>query len=318
MTTTSGTPSRSRTPLDQAAVDEALAGLDVGRVLLVPATGSTSTDLVAAVTADPAAWPDRSLLVTDHQRAGRGRAGRSWTTPQGAALTLSVLLRPTVPLDRFGWVPLIAGLAVVRGIGEVTGIQAGLKWPNDVLLRAADGSELAGWGPHRKVAGVLSELVTGPAGPAVVVGIGLNVSQTSAELPVPSATSLALALEGARTGRTGRMEGTDGTEADEASGAVLDRAALLRAVVSDLIELDGLWRAGDGSVQREVASACLTLGATVQVELPGGGVLEGVARGFSAEGALEVVDVEGRVRTVLAGDVHHLRAPGAPVTSRGR
>jgi BirA family biotin operon repressor/biotin-[acetyl-CoA-carboxylase] ligase len=274
----------------------------IGRVEVVAGTGSTSTDLVRAVAADPGAWPDRSVLVTDHQQAGRGRAGRTWTTPQGAALTFSVLLRPGVRLERFGWVPLLAGVAVVRALADL-GVTASVKWPNDVLVSAPDGTALAGWGVQRKVAGVLSELVTTPTGPGVVVGIGVNVSQTADELPVPSATSLRLVGEG----QAGRTAG------DELAAGDVDRTSLLASLMSHLVHLDDAWRAGDAAVTALCVAACGTIGAAVQVELPGGGHVEGVASGLSAEGALELVDVEGRTVTVLAGDVHHLRpAPGAP------
>ncbi len=151
---------------------------------------STSTALLEAATADPGAWPDRSVLVADHQQAGRGRAGRTWTTPRGVAVTVSVLLRPDVDRRHLGWVPLLGGLAAARALRDL-GAPATLKWPNDVLLPAA--TDVPGWGPYRKVAGVLADLHPGPGDPVVVLGVGLNVAQTAAELPVPTATSLAMA-----------------------------------------------------------------------------------------------------------------------------
>ena len=280
--------------LDPSAVADALAAVPgLGKVVVVSRTASTSTDLVAGATADPPAWPDWSVLVADHQAAGRGRAGRTWTTPPRAAVTVSVLLRPRVPLDRFGWVPLLAGLAVVQALREVAGTTAVLKWPNDVLVELPGAPDLPGWGRHRKVAGVLGELVVTP-GAAVVVGIGVNVSQRAEELPVPSATSLALVAEAG------------------AGSAVPDRTALLAAVVGRLVALDERWRTAGGDavaagLARECSVACATVGSVVQVQLPGGGVLEGTAQALSPDGALEVLDSAGRTRTVLAGDVHHLR-----------
>ena len=282
-------------PLDGAAVTAALAaaiGDRVGRVVVVPRTASTSTDLLEALLADPMAWPDRSVLVADHQTAGRGRTGRTWSTPARAALTASVLLRPPVQLDRFGWVPLLAGLAVVQAMGDVAGVRAVVKWPNDVLLAAPDGSSVPGWGTWRKVAGVLGDLVATPYGPAVVVGIGVNVSQQDGELPVPSASSLTLAGYGA-----------------------VDRTALLAAVVGRLVALDERWRAAGGDARAagladECSAVCSTLGARVRVELPGGGLLEGTATGLAADGGLEVTDAAGRVTPVLAGDVRHVRSVG--------
>lgn len=274
----------------------ALAAVEgVGRVVVVGRTASTSTDLVAAVTTGH--WPDRSVLVADHQTAGRGRNGRTWTTPPGSSLTFSVLFRPHVPVEGFGWVGLMAGLAVVHAVAEA-GVRAVLKWPNDVLVAPPGASGLPGWGELRKVAGVLGEVVAMRDGPAAVVGIGVNVDQRDADLPVPWASSLALA------------------------GAQVDRAELLVAVVRHLVDLDGRWRAADGDAQAcgvaaQCAAACVTLGSRVRVDLPGGEVLVGTAVGLGATGALEVVDGRGRLRTVVAGDVHHVRAAGGPGTLPG-
>lgn len=271
-----------RTPLDADAVQTALAGVVPGRVVVVERTASTSTDLADAVRREPQAWPDRSVLVADHQQAGRGRAGRTWTTPARAALTTSVLLRPEVPAERLGWLPLLAGLAVVRAVRRA-GVEAVLKWPNDVLVPAPDGAVLDGWGSRRKVAGVLAEVVSARGGPAVVLGIGINVSQSAAELPVASAVSLA------------------------GAGATVDRLDLLVGVLGELVALDDRWRAGDLGVMAEVSGVCSTLGTGVRVELPGGDRIEGTATALSPDGALVVTGADGGRRQVLAGDVHHLR-----------
>ena len=250
------------------------AGL--GRVQVVPRTGSTSTDLVAAA-ADEADWPDRSVLVADHQAAGRGRAGRSWVTEPGTAVTFSVLLRPRVPVDRFGWIPLLGGLAVVRALGR-RGVAAALKWPNDVLVAPPGADEVDGWGRWRKVAGVLGDLVPGSS--AAVVGIGVNVTGPA---PVPHAASLA------------------------DLGVDADRAVLLAAVVRELVDLDDRWRAARGDavaadLADEVVEVCLTVGADVRVQRPDGEI-EGRAIGLSDDGALLILGADGTEHTVLAGDV---------------
>lgn len=262
-------------------------GMSGGRVDVLTRCPSTSTALAAAARADPGAWPDRSVLAADHQEAGRGRAGRTWTTPQGAALTFSVLLRPGVPADHWGWLPLLGGLAVVRALADV-GARAVLKWPNDVLLPAA--TTEPGWGAHRKVAGLLGDLVADlPGGPALVLGIGLNVDQSAEELPVPSATSLA-------------ASGVAG----EGVGAV-DRASLLRGILAHLVALDDRWREAGGDAVRAglaaaCAEACVTLGADVVASLPGGAERTGRAVGLAPDGALVVAGPEGPW-TVHAGDV---------------
>ena len=83
-----------------------------------------------------------TVLVAEHQVAGRGRLDRVWTSPPRAGLTVSFLLRPDVPAARRGWLPLLTGVALAESVGEVTGVRASLKWPNDLL--AVDGRKLAG------------------------------------------------------------------------------------------------------------------------------------------------------------------------------
>jgi len=266
--------------LDLATCSAALAKRGVapgGRLCVVASTGSTSTDLRAlAVGPDP--WPDGSVLVTDDQVGGRGRAGRTWTTPPGRALTFSVLLRPGVPVDRLGWAPLLGGLAVVQALSGL-GLAPVLKWPNDVLLPAA--TPVPGWGAFRKVAGLLGDLVV-EGEPAVVLGIGINVHQSLEELPVASATSLALA------------------------GRPVARAVLLAAVLERLLDVTQRWRAGGGAtagaLAQACAAACVTIGRPVQVRGPAGDLVDGFAVGLAEDGAL-LVESGGRTRAVHAGDV---------------
>lgn len=219
------------------------------------------------------------VVVADHQTAGRGRLDRTWVTPAGAALTFSVVLAPEVPAARWPWLPLLTGVAVVTGVRRSLGTTGTLKWPNDVLV---DGL---------KVAGILVERVETDHGPVAVVGVGLNVSQTPEELPVETATSLAVA----------------------AGGGEPDRTALLGHVLAALGDGYDAWRSagGDaGAVRSTYLAVCSTVGSEVRVQLPGGGTLEGTATGVDPDGRLEVVDASGR-RTVLgAGDVVHVRPRG--------
>lgn len=129
------------------------------QVSVVDATGSTNADLAAAAR-DGA--PSGTVLVAEHQRSGRGRFTRSWEAPPGAAIAISVLLRPslTIPLERWTWLPLLAGLAVADALVQVAGVPARLKWPNDVLIE------------DRKVCGILVERV----GDAAVIGMGINTA----------------------------------------------------------------------------------------------------------------------------------------------
>ena len=143
------------------------------RIDVVDETGSTNADLLARAAAGEDI--DGAVLIAESQTAGRGRNGRTWTTPPGSQIALSAGVGVgAVPTDAWGWLPLLTGVAVVDAVAEVAGVTAGLKWPNDVLVGTG------------KLAGILAE-VAAPE-PVVVVGLGLNVT----EAPDPVATSLAM------------------------------------------------------------------------------------------------------------------------------
>lgn len=236
---------------------------------VVASAGSTNA-LVADRARDGAAeW---LVVVTEHQTAGRGRLDRTWETPDRAALTFSTLLRPRRPGVEWPWLPLVAGVAVVGALRE-HGVPAGLKWPNDVMVGDS------------KVAGILAERVESPHGNAAVVGIGLNVSQTAEELPVDTATSIALA-----------------------TGAPTDRTALLLSLLTRLRQEYDAWSAGGGArVRGDYIEACVTLGREVRVSLPGGGELTGEATDVDDAGRLVVAGTP-----VAAGDVLHVRPTQVP------
>ncbi len=284
----------ARPPLEASALRALLlapAG-PLARLDVVAATASTNADVVAGLRSEPGAWPHASLLVADHQTQGRGRTGRIWETPARAALTCTFVARPRSGPGTFGWLPLLAGLGTVHALRATTGVRAVLKWPNDVLVELGpDADVVEGWGTARKVAGILAEVVpdAGP-GPAVAVGIGVNVHQGADELPVPWATSLALA--GARD---------------------TERATVLVALVDALHDLASRWADGGGDavgtgLADEVAAVCTTLGGEVSVALPDGSTLRGTARRLAADGALVVADDAGAEHVVHAGDVRNVRA----------
>lgn len=270
-----------RAPLDARGLSRALLAPDG------PCAGFTVTERTASTNADltgrAAELPDWTVLVTEHQEQGRGRLGRAWQTPARAALTFSVLLRPTqLPAAGWSWGTLLMGLAVTRVLRRVVGLDAATKWPNDVLVRPLPQGE------RLKVAGILAEFVPG-AEPALVIGVGLNVSQTAEELPVPTATSLATA-----------------------HAATTDRNVLLRAILREFKVVDDAWRAGGGDLAArgllaQVRESCCTLGELVEVSLPGGRPpLEGTAEGIDESGRL-LVRARGGLETVAAGDVVHVR-----------
>lgn len=264
--------------LDATSLRAALDGV-VNRLDVVARTGSTNADLIAAARSGA---PDRTVLVAELQEAGRGRLDRRWDSPTGAGLTFSVLLRPAgVPPNRWGWLPLLAGVALVRTLRELTPVAAALKWPNDLLLGPPDAA--------RKGAGLLAEVAVIGGDPALVLGIGLNVHTRAEDLP-ETATSLA------------------------ALGAPVPRAELLVALLRRLLADEADWRAGAGDpdatgLRAAYRSVCATLGSRVRLELPGGETELGVAEDVDPDGRLVVRDERtGTRRAVAAGDVVHLRS----------
>jgi BirA family biotin operon repressor/biotin-[acetyl-CoA-carboxylase] ligase len=213
------------------------------------------------------------VVVAEHQTAGRGRLDRTWETPARSALTVSVLVRPdSHHPDRWPWLPLLTGLAAHAALPE----GAALKWPNDVLLG------------DRKVAGILVELVETPDGPAAVLGIGINVGMTEDELPVPTATSLA-------------VEGYD-----------VDRTDLLVTFLTALDARLAAWASGrdaDAAIRAAYVDRCSTIGRDVEVALPGGETLTGRAVDVDEGGRL-VVETGAGATSVGAGDVVHVHPAG--------
>ncbi|MEU4342514.1 biotin--[acetyl-CoA-carboxylase] ligase [Nocardia sp. NPDC023852] len=239
------------------------------QIEVVETTGSTNADLVARA-GEPDT--DRVVLLAETQEHGRGRHARTWVSPPRAQIAMSLLVRLRgIDSASLGWLSLLTGVSVVDALRETAGVAADLKWPNDVLI---DG---------RKVAGILAEVATSGGEPAVVIGVGLNVSLTEAELPVPHATSLTLA-------------GAEET----------DRTVLVRSLLTEFARRFTAWRDGNwanGELAAAYRERCATIGAQVRAELPGGQVLTGMADGVDDAGRLLIGG-----EAVSAADVTHLRA----------
>jgi BirA family biotin operon repressor/biotin-[acetyl-CoA-carboxylase] ligase len=263
----------ARPPLNagqlRAALTAPWASLDV-----VDETESTNADLIGA--------PPGSVLVAEYQHAGRGRLDRAWTSPPRAGLLVSAAVALPVPSTTWGWLPLLTGVAVCDAVRAVTGLPVSLKWPNDLLIE--DG----------KLGGILVQL----AGDTAVIGLGLNVSTTRAELPLDTAVSLATA------------------------GATAERGELLSAILAQLgtryLEWTG---AGGDAVASGLAAAyrdrCATLGREVIVVAPPG---ERRARAIAVgdDGRLRVrwadagPDGPDAEQALAAGDIVHLRVADRP------
>ncbi|MFB7479369.1 biotin--[acetyl-CoA-carboxylase] ligase [Streptomyces anulatus] len=274
-----------RPPLNGTALRRGLLRPDAlwTSLEVVESTGSTNTDLAGR--ARGGAVDEGTVLVAEEQTAGRGRLERTWTAPPRSGLFFSVYLEPgDIPVERWGWVPLLAGVAAATGLAKSAGVDMSLKWPNDLLVTVE--------GEERKTGGILGEF----AGDGIVVGLGINVSLRADELPAPTAGSLALA------------------------GAVsTDRETLLRAVLRSLEDWYGRWKAAGGDaaasgLQAAYAAGCATLDRTVRAELPGGTSLVGEAVAIDGDGRLVLSTEGGLQQPVSAGDIVHLRGAAGGLT----
>jgi BirA family biotin operon repressor/biotin-[acetyl-CoA-carboxylase] ligase len=270
------TPSSRWSDLDRPALDARPLSAALTRdgglwrsLEVVERTGSTNAELLARAAAGA---DEGTVLVAEHQEAGRGRLDRTWTSPPRAGLTVSFLVRPDVPAARRGWLPLLTGIALAESVGEATGVRASVKWPNDLL--ALDG---------RKLAGILAEA----SGDAVVVGTGLNVNTHTAELP------------------------ETGTSLSVVTGAPVDRGPLLLAFLRAVERRYRAWveALGDpvaSGLAHDYLAWSSTVGTTVAVTLPDGTTLEGVAQAVDWDGRLVVATAGGTVE-LASGDVRHVR-----------
>jgi BirA family biotin operon repressor/biotin-[acetyl-CoA-carboxylase] ligase len=255
-----------RPPLSAARLRRVVEPGGWRHVDVVTSTGSTNDDLVAAALAGE---PAGLVLVAEEQHAGRGRLDRRWEAPPRSALLLSALLRPTPALSTWNLLPFVAGVAIAEAVRAVARLDASLKWPNDVMVGG------------RKLGGILVQA----ADTAVVVGVGINVSVRADELPVPTATSIAI------------------------EGGVVDREALTKEVLRAVRRRYDRWWAAGGAAEgvlpayREI---CDTIGRDVRIELPAGHAVEGRAEDVDDLGRLVVTTGAGEQRFTV-GDVLHVR-----------
>lgn len=273
-----------------ARVRRSLVATRFADVRWVEETGSTNADILELARRGE---PEGIVVVADHQTAGRGRMGRTWTAPPGSSLLLTILLRPPAPVA--GAVPMAVAVAAVDAITAVTGSAPRLKWPND-LVWPGDGSET-----DRKLAGILTE-AEWPAGSHIAggwtppgrrdrvtlaVGIGINVTWPD---PIPDE------LAGAATAL------------DHLTGAPVAREEVLVALLAGLDGAYGaLARTLDNEPVRNAWRArSATLGRRVRIDL-GTEDVEGTAVDITDEGHLVVDGLDGERRVFAIGDVVHLR-----------
>ena len=237
------------------------------KILRFESLPSTNTEL-ARMASEGAA--EGVAVLADEQTAGRGRLQRAWSSPKGAGLYFSILLRPAIAQDQWPLITFVAALAVGDALSEACDVNTDIKWPNDLLSG------------ERKICGILAESVETPTGRAVIVGIGINlIAAAYPEEIAAAATSVA-----------------------EASGRAPEREALLASLLRALSRWYSLLHEIDGALKVVAAwtsRSSYASGKPVQVA-NGEEVWQGITRGVEPDGALRLETKDG-MRLVRAGDV---------------
>lgn len=207
-----------------------------------------------------------SVIVADEQTVGRGRLGRKWLSPRGSGVSLSIILRPTLP--QLPQLNMVASLAVVRSIEEVTGIKSDIKWPNDILING------------KKVCGILIEnIFKGNVVNAAIVGIGVNTGLRPSSFPEISATATSLSAESRRE---------------------VSQYEILQSLLKEFEQIYQEMKLGNSIYERWLAHV-ETLGKLVQVK-SGGTVEEGYVESIDNTGSLLLRRSDGSLTTIVAGE----------------
>lgn len=249
-----------RAPLDRKRISDEIS--QYWRVSVVDITGSTQDDLMQLVSSNQAIA--KSVIASEYQSAGRGRLDRSFDAASMSALTFSMYIEPKVDKAEWSFLTLLAALSVREALASLDdSSHVAVKWPNDLIIG------------EKKCAGIIAQATA----KGVIIGIGINVGMNESELPVPTATSLAIE-----------------------NFQVLDRNIILGTILNHFEVNLQIWELGKSFIA-EYKEASSTIGADVEVLLPSGVSIKSKAIGVSDAG--ELILESGEVVTV--GDVIHLR-----------
>ena len=248
-----------REALNESAMNATLRG-SYWRVSVFQSVTSTQTELIGKENLQHG-----DVYVTEFQSAGRGRLDRTFAATESSALLFSIYLEPKRSKLEWSAIPLLAGLSLVNALKSLDAkVATNLKWPNDLLIE------------DKKLAGILVEARDN----GVIVGIGLNVAMNKSELPMPTATSLAVE-----------------------NFAELNRNVILPEILKNFALTIGLWESGSSIAMEQYRQVSSTLGKEVEVHLPSGEILNSRAIGINELGELQLASGA----RVNVGDVIHLR-----------
>lgn len=217
--------------------------------------------------------PDGTLVVADEQTGGKGRRGRRWMAPKGVNAMFSLLLRPSIRPEHASRLTLLMALAVAEGIRKVSGLEAGIKWPNDVVVNG------------RKVCGILTEMNTEVDYiNYVVIGTGINVNQDPASFPEEIRQT------------AGSLYGM--------AGKKISRAELVASVMESLERIYGIFLKTEdlSELYQAYNKICVNLGHEIRVMEPGH-EFTGTTDGINKDGELVVRKEDGSIVRVYAGEV---------------
>jgi BirA family biotin operon repressor/biotin-[acetyl-CoA-carboxylase] ligase len=240
------------------------------KVLRFESLPSTNTEL-ARLASEGA--PEGVTIVADEQTAGRGRLQRAWSSPKGAGLYYSILLRPTIPQNCWPLITFMAALAVSDALREAGELETDIKWPNDILSG------------ERKICGILAEAIDTPAGRAVILGIGINLTQNAFPPELANAA----------------------TSVSEATGRAPDREQILASLLNTLGRWYSTLEVPGQIVDAWSNRSSYAIGKLVQVS-NGDDVWQGTTCGVEPDGALRLRMSNGEIKLVRAGDVGSIRS----------
>ncbi len=214
--------------------------------------------------------PHGTVLIADRQTGGRGRLGRSFHSPEGLGIYMSLLLRPQCPPEQLMHLTCATAVAACDAVEAVTGLRPGIKWTNDLVVG------------HQKIAGILTELVHTSQGICAIIGIGINCQQKEEDFP-PEIRDMAASL----SMLTGRSP---------------SRSALCAALISALFKMDANLFSGKEEMLNRYRRDCVTLGKEISI-VRGDGTSHATALDIDSDGALVVRYAYGKMEKVASGEV---------------
>ncbi|MFC7392656.1 biotin--[acetyl-CoA-carboxylase] ligase [Scopulibacillus cellulosilyticus] len=214
-----------------------------------------------------------TVVLADEQTSGRGRLGRSWHSPKGTGIWMSLIIRPDIPIHKAPQFTLLTAVAVVKAVKHVTGLDCEIKWPNDILYKG------------KKFVGILTELQAEAADvKAIIVGIGINVNAAIDDFP-EELKDIATSL---------RAE----------AGTAFDRAELIQEILKAFEDLyKSYMDEGFGLIKLLWESYAISLGRQIYARTANGTVVQGLAQGINDEGVLLLKDKDGKIHKIYSADI---------------